>query len=222
MPRLRTRSKYFSQANLPKFIQLAAEAGLWVNVRIGPYICGEYYFGGIPVWMRESGAECFRCSDSIWKQQMARWVKVVVEKIRPQLANNGGNVFMLQVENEYSGGGGAGGSDQAYLDWAVDMARDLTTEVPWELCHDIFPCTAVNTDNSTGKYDYKAICTINGFWMDELVKENYQPSPKWLVDLQTGNPGQPWIWTEDQGWFDQWGVAKRVRDSRDQLYGIAR
>ena len=186
------------------------------------YICGEYYFGGIPVWMRESGAECFRCSDSIWKQQMARWVKVVVEKIRPQLANNGGNVFMLQVENEYSGGGGAGGSDQAYLDWAVDMARDLTTEVPWELCHDIFPCTAVNTDNSTGKYDYKAICTINGFWMDELVKENYQPSPKWLVDLQTGNPGQPWIWTEDQGWFDQWGVAKRVRDSRDQLYGIAR
>ena len=30
------------------------------------------------------------------------------------------------------------------------------------------------------------------------------------------------IWTEDQGWFDQWGKAQRVRDSRDQLYGIAR
>jgi hypothetical protein len=61
-----------------------------------------------------------------------------------------------------------------------------------------------------------------GFWMDELLKENYQPSPKWLSDLHTGNPGQPWVWTEDQGWYDQWGVAKRVRDSRDQLYGIAR
>ena len=34
--------------------------------------------------------------------------------------------------------------------------------------------------------------------------------------------GQPMIWTEDQGWFDQWGKAQRVRDSRDQLYGIAR
>lgn len=57
--------------------------------------------------------------------------------------------------------------------------------------------------------------------MDE-DKETFQPSPKWISDLQAGNPGQPWLWTEDQGWFDQWGVAKRVRDSRDQLYGIAR
>ena len=27
---------------------------------------------------------------------------------------------------------------------------------------------------------------------------------------------------QDQGWFDQWGVAQRVRYPRDQLYGIAR
>jgi hypothetical protein len=50
---------------------------------------------------------------------------------------------LLQVENEYSGGGGAGGNDQFYLDWCVDMARSLTTEVPWILCHDIFPCTCL-------------------------------------------------------------------------------
>jgi Fe-S cluster biogenesis protein NfuA len=28
-------------------------------------------------------------------------VKVVVDKVKPQLATNGGNVFMLQIENEY-------------------------------------------------------------------------------------------------------------------------
>ena len=50
-----------------------------------------------------------------------------MEKIRPQLTSNGGNVFMLQIENEYSGGGGAGGHDQEYLDWAVDMASTNTT-----------------------------------------------------------------------------------------------
>ena len=94
--------------------------------------------------------------------------------------------------------------------------------MPWNLCHDIFPCTQVNTDNATGAYDYKALCTINGFWMDEYEKETFQPCPKWHDDLRKGNPGQPWIWTEDQGWFDQWGVGRRVRDSRDQLYGIAR
>ena len=33
---------------------------------------------------------------------------------------------------------------------------------------------------------------------------------------------QPLVWTEDQGWFDQWGVARRVRTSSDQMYGVAR
>lgn len=68
---------------------------------------------------------------------MARWVGVVVDKICPQLATAGGNVILLQIENEYSGGGGSGGSDQDYLDWSVDMGRSLTTDVPWILCHDI-------------------------------------------------------------------------------------
>ena len=38
-----------------------------------------------------------------------------------------------------------------------------------------------------------------------------------LQTLQAGNPNQPLIWTEDQGWFDQWGVAQRVRYPRDQV-----
>ena len=80
-------ASWAGRANLPRFIQLAAKHGLWVVVRIGPYICGEYYFGGIPVWMRESGAECFRCSDAVWEREAARWVGVVVDKIRPQLAS---------------------------------------------------------------------------------------------------------------------------------------
>ena len=68
--------------DLPRFVELAAEHGLWVTVRIGPYICGEYYFGGIPVWMRDSGAECFRCDDAVWEREMKRWVNVVVDRIR--------------------------------------------------------------------------------------------------------------------------------------------
>ena len=36
------------------------------------------------------------------------------------------------------------------------------------------------------------------------------------------DPGQPAIWTEDQGWFDKWGYGKRVRDPTDQIFGVAR
>ena len=36
-----------------------------------------------------SVAPGFRCSDPVWKREMARWVGVVVDKVRPQLATVG-------------------------------------------------------------------------------------------------------------------------------------
>jgi hypothetical protein len=145
---------------------------------------------------------------------MQRWVTTVVELARPLLQPRG-NIMMLQIENEH-------GQDQPYLDWAVDMARNLTIDetVPWNLCHKYQACLKTNSRNGT--YDFKALCTMNGFWMEEHTVNPDQPSPRWMNDLRANNPGQPAMWTENQGWFDQWGVAKRVRRSSDQLYGMAR
>ena len=202
--------------NLTHFIELASRHGLYVTLRIGPYVCGEYQFGGLPFWMRTlDDVKCFRCSDRVWEREMTRFVGAVVDLVRPQLRTAGGPVVMLQIENEYNG------PDQRYLDWAVDMAINLTTQVPWNLCHDHVKCAAVNTA-SDGSHVNKVLCTINGFWMDEKVGDHSQPSPAWLSDLRSQNPGQPAIWTEDQGWFDEWGKAMRVRDPADQSYGIGR
>lgn len=209
-------------ADLVRFIQLAAANDLYVVLRIGPYICGEYYFGGIPLWMRhvqdEQGnqIECFRCSDPLWKREMQRWVSIVVDKVRPQLASNGGPILWMQVENEYE-------PDNAYLEWAVNMARNVTTDVPWSLCgHAIDQC---NQLNGFGAHEEKtkdiALCTINGFWMDQS-KNGDQPSPTYFHKLWPQNPAQPAVWTEDQGWFDVWGMGRRVRSTSDQIYGIAR
>ena len=98
--------------DLLRFIELAAKHGLWVTVRIGPYICGEYYFGGIPVWMRESGAACFRCADPVWERETRRWVAEVVNKISSSLASVGGNVVMLQVRLPCHGACGASSASQ--------------------------------------------------------------------------------------------------------------
>jgi hypothetical protein len=198
--------------DLVGFIQLAKKHNLYINLRIGPYVCGEYYYGGLPLWLRSiDGIQCYRCSDNIWKSEMKRVVGYVVNKIRPLLAQNGGNVILLQVENEYHG-------DQSYLDWSVSMANNFTLQenAYWSLCHDHTACA------NTNQAGHRAICTINGFWMDEYEKNPSQPSPKWMTDQQHINPNQPLIWTEDQGWFDQWKVGKRVRTSKDQMYGIAR
>jgi hypothetical protein len=101
------------------------------------------------------------------------------------------------------------------LDPLHHQARNSTTAVPWLLCHDVDQCTYINHGNkqpyNSTPYSYKALCAVNGFWMDVTDKDTHQPCPAWARTLHQGNPDQPLIWTEDQGWFDQWGVGKRIR-----------
>ena len=39
--------------DIAKFIKQAAEEGLMVIVRLGPYICAEWEFGGLPWWIQQ-------------------------------------------------------------------------------------------------------------------------------------------------------------------------
>ena len=39
---------YSGRANLTLFLQTAMEVGIFVNLRIGPYVCAEWSFGGLP------------------------------------------------------------------------------------------------------------------------------------------------------------------------------
>ena len=177
--------------NITRFIQLAQDNDLFVTLRIGPYSCGEYTWGGIPTWMRGLGAGCFRCSDPVWKSEMQRVVGEVMRKVTPLLLPNGGPVLALQIENEYRG------TDLDYLAWTVEAARNTTTAVPWILCHDLLSCTKVNAGED------KALCTINDVWMDTPPSEmSTFPSPGWMQTLWHGNPNQPAAWTEDQAWMD--------------------
>jgi hypothetical protein len=57
------------------FLAAAKEAGLWINLRFGPYVCAEYNFGGIPLWVRELKNDAgtritFRSDDALWLQQL--------------------------------------------------------------------------------------------------------------------------------------------------------
>ena len=38
------------RGNLTLFLDAIAEAGLFANLRIGPYVCAEWDYGGIPTW----------------------------------------------------------------------------------------------------------------------------------------------------------------------------
>ena len=46
---------YPSSANLVDYLRQAQEHGLYVHLRFGPYVCAEWNYGGLPVWLRELG-----------------------------------------------------------------------------------------------------------------------------------------------------------------------
>ncbi len=82
------------------FIRLAASKGLDVILRPGPYICSECDFGALPWWLIRKGA-IIRSSDPTYLHYAFRFLQKVCDDIQPLLAENGGPIIGVQVENEY-------------------------------------------------------------------------------------------------------------------------
>lgn len=63
------------------------------------YVCAEWFYGGMPVWLRHTPGMVFRDDDSPWETAMARWVTYVVDMMKAanMFAPQGGPVIMAQV-----------------------------------------------------------------------------------------------------------------------------
>jgi beta-galactosidase len=108
--------------DLPRFIALAADHGLDVIVRPGPYICAEWDNGGLPAWLT---ARCAvpRSSDSVFTEAVAAWFDQLLPQITDLQASAGGPIVAVQLENEY----GSYGDDHEYLGWRQPRWLDPAT-----------------------------------------------------------------------------------------------
>ena len=135
--------------NLSQFIKTAGDVGLFVNIRVGPYICGEYNFGGLPTWLLHVDGIQFRYNNSLWKNYMSQWLKVLTkQQIEPHLSKNGGPIILSQIENEYTG---IYQENLAYAQWCGDLAQELDWGNPWTMCRE---GNYKNTLNTAGIYLY--------------------------------------------------------------------
>ena len=83
------------QRNLTGFLELAAEMGLWLLVRPGPYFYGEWHNGGVP----DSAARYHRLHPE-FRRQASVYLAAVTAVLRPFLATAGGPIVLVQAENE--------------------------------------------------------------------------------------------------------------------------
>jgi beta-galactosidase GanA len=95
------------RSNLRNFLKAAQDVGLFVNVRVGPYVCAEWNLGGLPLWLTRLPGIRFRAINEQWQSAVSQFVTRVIQEIEPFLSKNGGPVILGQIENELGSYGGA-------------------------------------------------------------------------------------------------------------------
>lgn len=189
---------FSGRLDLPQFCRLAQEHGLNVILRIGPYICAETNFGGLPPWLRDLPGVQMRTFNQPFMEHMGRWVRDLCGILRPYFAPQGGPIILAQLENEYNNvAKNYAGAGQQYLQWCVQLGREIDVNVPLVMC-----CGA-----SEG-----AIETMNGFYVHRLLDEH-----------RAAHPDQPPIWTENwPAWYDTFGYSRHFRTPENVAYAVAR
>ena len=83
-------------------LRMAADTGLYVLARPGPYINGELNAGGFPGWLTRTAAVA-RTNDPVYLGYADEWLTAIDAILaRHQLTDGGGSVLLYQIENEYA------------------------------------------------------------------------------------------------------------------------
>jgi hypothetical protein len=189
---------FTDRLDLLHYCKLAQEHGLYVILRIGPYICAEINYGGFPAWLRDVPGMQMRTYNEPFMHEMGRFVRDLVEMVRPMFASNGGPIILAQIENEYSLIAKTYGEQgQKYLHWCIELCNSLKPGIPWIMCVGGVP---------------GAIETINGWFGHEQIGEHF-----------AAHPDQPPLWTEHwPGWYDIYTEAHHTRPATEIAWAVSR
>ncbi|CAJ1973023.1 unnamed protein product [Sphenostylis stenocarpa] len=186
--------------DLVKFIKLVQASGMFVTLRVGPFIQAEWNHGGLPYWLREVPGIIFRSDNEPYKQHMQAFVTKIVQMMKDEklFAPQGGPIILAQIENEYNHIQLAyEEKGDSYVQWAANLAVAFDVGVPWVMCKQRdAPDPVINACNGRHCGD-----TFSG----------------------PNKPYKPAIWTEN--WTAQYrvnGDPPSQRSAEDIAFSVAR
>lgn len=188
--------------NIAKFCRLAQKHGMYIIVRPGPYVCAEWEMGGLPWWLLKKKDIKLRTLDTYYMERVGKFMNQVGKQLADLQISRGGNIIMVQVENEF----GAYGTDKPY----VSAIRDLVKESGFTDV-ELFQCDWSSTFMKNGLEDL--LWTLNfgtGANIDNQFKK-----------LKEVRPDTPLMCSEFwSGWFDHWGRKHETRSAKTMVQGI--
>ncbi len=190
------------QNDIAAFCRLAQKNGMYIILRPGPYVCSEWEMGGLPWWLLKKEDIQLRTNDPYFLERTKLFMTEIGKQLADLQVSRGGNIIMVQVENEY----GAYAVDKPYIANIRDMVKEAGfTDVP------LFQCDWSSTFQLNGLDDL--IWTINfgtGADIDAQFKK-----------LKEARPDAPLMCSEFwSGWFDHWGRKHETRDAGIMVSGI--
>lgn len=190
------------QKDIAAFVRLAQENGLYVIVRPGPYVCAEWEMGGLPWWLLKDKSMDLRTDHPYFMERTRLFMLEVGKQLADLQITRGGNILMVQVENEY----GSYGINKPYVAKIRDIVREAGfTEVP------LFQCdwSSNFTDNALDDL----LWTVN-FGTGANIKQQFEK-------LESLRPNTPLMCSEFwSGWFDNWGRKHETRDAKAMVDGL--
>uniref|UniRef100_A0A4W5NM98 Uncharacterized protein n=1 Tax=Hucho hucho TaxID=62062 RepID=A0A4W5NM98_9TELE len=184
------------QLDLKAYISLAAELGLWVILRPGPYICAEWDLGGLPSWLLRDPDMKLRTTYPGFTEAVDSFFDQLIPRVAPYQYSKGGPIIAVQVENKY----GSYAKDVEYMPYIKEALLSRGIE---ELL--------LTSDNQDGLN----LGGVNGV----LETINFQKlSPEGFKYLDAIQPQKPKMVMEYwSGWFDLWGDLHHVFSAEDMV-----
>jgi beta-galactosidase len=182
------KGKYdFSGNNdIAAFVKTAQEEGLWVILRPSPYVCAEWEFGGYPYWLQNEKDLVVRSRETRYLAAYKNYINQVGKQLAHLQVHRGGNILMVQVENEY----GSYGSDKEYL--AINQRMFMEAGFDGIL----YTCDPAK-DVANGSLP-SLLPAVNGLDKPSQVKE--------LIKANNKGKGPYFIAEWYPAWFDWWGT----------------
>ncbi|XP_048853660.1 beta-galactosidase-1-like protein 2 isoform X2 [Brienomyrus brachyistius] len=184
------------ELDLEAYISMAAEVGLWVILRPGPYISAQWDLGGLPSWLLRDRSMLLRTTYLGFTEAVNSFFDKLIPKVLPLQFKRGGPIIAVQVENEY----GSYAKDDTYMPFIKEALLSRGID---ELL--------LTSDTHEGMKQGGVSGALQAINLQKLSHEVTE-------FLDSSRPGSPKMVMEYRvGWFDVWGDLHHVLGPEDMI-----
>ncbi|MDV6219569.1 beta-galactosidase [Flavitalea sp. BT771] len=176
--------------DIAAFVRTAQEESLWVVLRPSPYVCAEWEFGGYPYWLQNENGLVVRSKEQKYLNEYKQYLMALGKQLAPLQVNHGGNILMIQVENEY----GSYGDNREYL--------EINRKIFQKAGFDGLLFTADQANDVARGFLPGSLPALNGIDNPQRIRQ--------LVRRYNNGKGPYYVAEWYPAWFDWWGSPHHV------------